>query len=90
MNIHQNARTNPYRRALLVARIKGGWTAAAAAASFGIRKPGHRVTGSRVGRNSKLGFEYVHVCIDDHSRAALSRSWTTRPAIAVPGSWLGL
>jgi transposase InsO family protein len=33
-------------------------------------KPGHRVTGSRVGQNSKLGFEYVHVCIDDHSRAA--------------------
>ena len=36
MNIHQNARTNPYSRALLVARIEGGWTAAAAAASFGI------------------------------------------------------
>ena len=33
-------------------------------------KPGHRVTGSRVGQNSKVGFEYVHVCIDDHSRAA--------------------
>ena len=36
MNIHQNARTNPYSRALLVARVGGGWTAAAAAASFGI------------------------------------------------------
>ena len=143
MNIHQNARTNPYSRALLVARIEGGWTAAAVAASFGISvrtvrkrrareraegaaglvdrssaplspagrmgegwrrmilrlrhcrltaaeiasrlglarstvaaelarfdKPGHRVTGSRRGQNSKLGFEYVHVCIDDHSRAA--------------------
>ena len=33
-------------------------------------KPGHRVTGSRIGQNSKVGFEYVHVCIDDHSRAA--------------------
>jgi transposase len=36
VNIHQNARTNPYSRALLVARVEGGWTAAAAAASFGI------------------------------------------------------
>ena len=33
-------------------------------------KPGHRVTGSRIGQNSRVGFEYVHVCIDDHSRAA--------------------
>jgi transposase InsO family protein len=179
VNIHQNARTNPYSRALLVARIEGGWTAAAAAASFGISvrtvrkwrareraegaagladrssrpldpagrmgagwrtmilrlrhcrltaaeiasrlglarstvaaelarlglgqlaalepkapirryerrrpgdlvhldikklarfdKPGHRVTGSRRGQNSRVGFEYVHVCIDDYSRAA--------------------
>ena len=36
MNIHQNARTNPYSRAILVARIEGGWTATEAAASFGI------------------------------------------------------
>ena len=36
VNIHQNARTNPYSRALLVARIEGGWTAAEAAMSFGI------------------------------------------------------
>ena len=36
MNAHQNARTNPCSRALLVARIEGGWTAAEAAASFGI------------------------------------------------------
>jgi transposase InsO family protein len=33
-------------------------------------KPGHRVTGSRIAQNSNLGFEYVHVGIDDHSRAA--------------------
>ena len=30
----------------------------------------HRVAGSRVGQNRKLGVEYVHLCIDDHSRAA--------------------
>ena len=36
MNIHQNAQTNPYSRALLVARIDGGWTAAEVATSFGI------------------------------------------------------
>ena len=28
------------------------------------------VTGSRIGQNSTVGFEYVHVCIDDYSRAA--------------------
>ncbi|MGE3742936.1 MAG: leucine zipper domain-containing protein [Geminicoccaceae bacterium] len=36
VNGHQNARTNPYSRALLVARIESGWTAATAAASFGV------------------------------------------------------
>jgi len=35
-------------------------------------RPGHRVTGSRVGRapDRGRGWEFVHVCIDDHSRVA--------------------
>ena len=37
--------------------------------------PGHRVTGSRVGqsRSRGIGWEYVHVCIDDASRVAFSQ-----------------
>lgn|GEM_PF-1104152 len=35
-------------------------------------KPGHRATGTRVGthRSDGIGWEFVHVCIDDHSRLA--------------------
>jgi transposase InsO family protein len=31
-------------------------------------KPGHRVTATRRSQNSEVGWGYVHVCIDDHSR----------------------
>ena len=33
-------------------------------------RPGHRVTGDRKGQSNSrgVGWEYVHVCIDDHSR----------------------
>jgi transposase InsO family protein len=35
------------------------------------KRPGHRVTGTRVNcKNSGSGWEYVHVAIDDHSRIA--------------------
>ena len=35
---------------------------------------GHRITGNRIGYSHcrGLGWEYVHVCIDDHSRVAFS------------------
>lgn len=35
-------------------------------------RPGHRVTGTRLGRapDRGRGWEFVHVCIDDHSRVA--------------------
>jgi transposase InsO family protein len=33
-------------------------------------RPGHRVTGDRRGTSGGAGWEYVHVCIDDASRAA--------------------
>lgn len=35
------------------------------------RRPGHRVTGTRVNcRNAGAGWDYVHIAIDDHSRIA--------------------
>lgn len=36
---------------------------------------GHRITGDRRGQSSRrgVGWEYVHVCIDDHSRVAFAR-----------------
>jgi transposase InsO family protein len=38
-------------------------------------KIGHRITGDRTGRSNGrgVGWEFVHVCIDDHSRVAFSR-----------------
>jgi len=34
------------------------------------RHIGHRITGDRRGQNSKVGWEFVHVAVDDHSRLA--------------------
>ncbi len=34
---------------------------------------GHRITGDRRQRSRRIGWEYVHVCIDDASRVAFSR-----------------
>lgn len=38
-------------------------------------RPGHRVTGDRTGQSNSrgIGWEYVHVCVDDHSRVAFSQ-----------------
>ena len=38
-------------------------------------KIGHRITGDRTGQSNSrgVGWEYVHVCIDDHSRVAFSQ-----------------
>jgi transposase InsO family protein len=33
-------------------------------------KPGHAATGDRQDRNRRVGWEYLHVVIDDHSRLA--------------------
>jgi len=33
-------------------------------------QPGHRITGNRRTRSRRVGFDYVHVVIDDHSRVA--------------------
>jgi transposase InsO family protein len=37
-----------------------------------IVRPGHRVTGNLADRTRGVGWEYVHVAIDDHSRIAFS------------------
>ena len=37
-----------------------------------IRKPGHRVTGDRRKESRGVGYEYLHVAIDDHSRIAFT------------------
>ena len=38
-------------------------------------RPGHRVTGNRTGQSNSrgIGWEYLHICIDDHSRVAFSQ-----------------
>ena len=36
MDVHENARTTPHRRRLMVERLAAGWTVAAVAASFGV------------------------------------------------------
>lgn len=33
-------------------------------------KPGHRVTATRAGQNKRVGYDFVHVCVDDFSRTA--------------------
>ena len=38
-----------------------------------IGRPGHRVTGNRRKRSRGIGWEYVHVCVDDATRARLRR-----------------
>ena len=37
-----------------------------------IRKPGHRVTGNRRKESRGVGYEYLHVAVDDHSRIAFT------------------
>jgi hypothetical protein len=45
---------------------------------------GHRITGDRHGQNNKVGWEFVHVAVDDASRLAYveatSRACSARPA----------
>ena len=36
-------------------------------------RPGHRVTGDRTGASEGAGWEFVHLAIDDHSRALGAR-----------------
>ncbi len=43
-------------------------------------RPGHRVTHDRTHRRQGAGWEYVHVCVDDHSRVAFSQLYPDETA----------
>jgi transposase InsO family protein len=45
-----------------------------------IARPGHRVTGNLADRTRRVGWEYVHVAIDDHSRIAFSEIFADETA----------
>ena len=52
-------------------------------------RPGHRVTGDRTGQSTPrshsrkgCGWEYVHVCIDDHSRLAYTQLFPDEKAVS--------
>ena len=52
-------------------------------------RPGHRVTGDRTGQSTPrsgkkkgYGWEYVHVCIDDHSRVAYTDIFPDEKAVS--------
>jgi len=50
-------------------------------------KIGHRITGDRTGQSNSrgVGWEFVHICIDDHSRVAFSQIFQNEKAeSAVP------
>lgn len=40
-----------------------------------IGRIGHRITGDRRSRVKGIGYEFVHVAVDDHSRIAFSQIW---------------
>ena len=48
-----------------------------------IAKPGHRITGNPADRSRRVGWEYVHVAIDDHSRIAYSAIFADETAASV-------
>ena len=45
---------------------------------------GHRITGDRTGQSNSrgVGWEYVHVCIDDHSRIAFTSIFPNEKAVS--------
>lgn len=45
---------------------------------------GHRITGDRTGQSNSrgVGWEYVHVCVDDHSRVAFSQIKPNEKAVS--------
>ncbi len=45
------------------------------------RRPGHRITGNpQQGTSRGVGWEYMHVAIDDHSREAFATIWPDESA----------
>ena len=45
---------------------------------------GHRITGDRTGQSNSrgVGWEYVHICIDDHSRIAVTGIYPDEKAVS--------
>ncbi len=48
------------------------------------KRVGHRITGNRTGQSNSrgVGWEYVHVCVDDHSRVAFSEIRADEKAVS--------
>jgi transposase InsO family protein len=45
-------------------------------------RPGHRVTGSRLGRSDGAGYQFLHVAIDDHARVAYGEIYRDERALS--------
>src|SRR5262245_57305988 len=92
MDMHQNARTTPHSRMLMVERVEAGWTVVAVAAAFGVDGRTVRKWRDRYRLEGRAGL------IDRSSRPlscpsrldaaaeaeieALRREWLSGPAIA--------
>ena len=56
---------------------------------------GHRITGDRLRRQCGMGWEYLHVCVDDHGRVAYNEVLQGERAASATGfllravNWLG-
>ena len=48
-----------------------------------IAKPGHRVTGNPADRVRRVGWEYLHVAIDDHSRMSFADLYPNEQGVSV-------
>ncbi len=52
-----------------------------------IGRPGHRVNGDRTTRSRGIGWEFVHVCIDDCTRLAYVEVLSDERKETVTPSW---
>jgi transposase InsO family protein len=48
-----------------------------------IAQPGHRVTGNPADRTRRVGWEYLHVAIDDHSRLSFADLYPNEQGVSV-------
>jgi len=46
-------------------------------------RPGHRMTGSRLGRSEGAGYQFLHVAIDDHARVAYGELFRNEGRLSV-------
>ena len=50
-----------------------------------IDRAGHRMTGNRRGQAKGIGWEYVHICVDDATRLAYVEVLTDEKAVTAVG-----